>query len=278
MIFFHSNGGQLCNRIWSYLLLIAHSIHFNEHIFILDFNEYLSLFPNLSTFPNVHFVESKKLKSIIRIITKIFKTAINNKDIDIYKRCFFFSGEGWKYRSETLYLRKYKKKLLQLFAPQESVIKKCESFLLPLKRDRIIVGVHIRRKDYCSFYDGAYYFENDVYKHYMEKVHTELSIKFDKEINYLICTDEDINLNDFKPFNCMQISNGSNMHDLYGLSLCDYIIGPPSTFSMWASFYGNVPIKIINNPGLNFSIDQCKIITAVDRFNDGSIFTHRIIQ
>ena len=33
--------------------------------------------------------------------------------------------------------------------------------------------------------------------------------------------------------------------DLYCMASCDGIIGPPSTFSQWASFYGKVPLSFI---------------------------------
>ena len=35
---------------------------------------------------------------------------------------------------------------------------------------------------------------------------------------------------------------GQPVEDLYALAACDYIIGPPSTFSRWASFYGKTPL------------------------------------
>ena len=31
------------------------------------------------------------------------------------------------------------------------------------------------------------------------------------------------------------------------MSMCDYLIGPPSTFTSWASFIGNVPTYHIKN-------------------------------
>ncbi|MEA5612883.1 hypothetical protein VB671_09130 [Nodularia spumigena UHCC 0040] len=34
-------------------------------------------------------------------------------------------------------------------------------------------------------------------------------------------------------------SDDSPVIDLYTLSKCDYIVGPVSTFSEWAAFYGN---------------------------------------
>ena len=32
------------------------------------------------------------------------------------------------------------------------------------------------------------------------------------------------------------------MDDLYSLAQVDLLVGPPSTFTGWASFYGSVPI------------------------------------
>lgn len=40
------------------------------------------------------------------------------------------------------------------------------------------------------------------------------------------------------------------IEDMYSLAECDYIIGPPSTYTMWASFYGEVPLYMVDNPSL----------------------------
>ena len=39
--------------------------------------------------------------------------------------------------------------------------------------------------------------------------------------------------------------NNSPLDDLGLLASCDVILGSPSTFSMWASFYGNVPLAFL---------------------------------
>jgi hypothetical protein len=35
---------------------------------------------------------------------------------------------------------------------------------------------------------------------------------------------------------------GHLIEDLYSLAQCDFLAGPPSTFTLWASFYGKVPL------------------------------------
>jgi hypothetical protein len=37
------------------------------------------------------------------------------------------------------------------------------------------------------------------------------------------------------------------MGDLHALARCDYIFGPQSTFTQWASFYGNKPLLLLKD-------------------------------
>jgi hypothetical protein len=36
--------------------------------------------------------------------------------------------------------------------------------------------------------------------------------------------------------------SGHLVEDMYAFAGCDYLVGPPSTFTTWASFYGQVPL------------------------------------
>ena len=59
---------------------------------------------------------------------------------------------------------------------------------------------------------------------------------------FLLTSDEPIDQADYSGFQTV-VGTGGPIGDLYGLSKCDYIIGPPSTFSTWAAFYGQVPLS-----------------------------------
>ena len=62
---------------------------------------------------------------------------------------------------------------------------------------------------------------------------------------------------------------------MYSLAECDYIVGPPSTFSTWASFYGNVPIYRITDPSAEFSIADFKVlIPGMDYKHPGGLPLH----
>ncbi|HAX17707.1 MAG TPA: hypothetical protein DCY00_03825 [Actinobacteria bacterium] len=70
--------------------------------------------------------------------------------------------------------------------------------------------------------------------------------------------------------NCIYNSQNHFIEDLYSLALCDYIFGPPSTFSMWASFYGEVPLRFITNPDTDLSLDKFKKIIYQNYYEDGT--------
>ena len=42
-------------------------------------------------------------------------------------------------------------------------------------------------------------------------------------------------------------TNGNLIQDIYTLATCNYIVGVSSTFSLWASFYGRVPLCTITS-------------------------------
>ena len=63
---------------------------------------------------------------------------------------------------------------------------------------------------------------------------------------FFACSDEPRHEHEF-PGLRVGIGAGSAVGDLCALAKCDYIIGPLSTFSMWASFYGHKPLFIIRD-------------------------------
>jgi hypothetical protein len=52
---------------------------------------------------------------------------------------------------------------------------------------------------------------------------------------------------------------GSPVGDLYALAQCDYIFGPVSTFSQWASFYGNKPLLHLENHEAQVEREQFRV-------------------
>ena len=100
-----------------------------------------------------------------------------------------------------------------------------------------IVGVHIRKEDYKTAYRGKYYYNDNVFAEYMKQIRS-----MQPNVLFYISSNEKISNIFSEQFRIVEKPLDSAVADLYALSQCDYIIGPPSTFNCWASFIGNVPL------------------------------------
>lgn len=64
----------------------------------------------------------------------------------------------------------------------------------------------------------------------------------------MVCSNEPWTANAFGPDLRVFAGPGSAVTDVTALSLCDFTVGSPSTFSMWASFMGAVPHYVLEEP------------------------------
>src|SRR5579864_7047234 len=64
---------------------------------------------------------------------------------------------------------------------------------------------------------------------------------------FLICSDERQEAATFAPFP-VTVGQGTLLGDLFSLAGCDYVVGPPSTYSLWAAFYGRKPLYHMIEP------------------------------
>ena len=150
--------------------------------------------------------------------------------------------KGWEVRFYDLFI-KYKKEILDLFTFDKKIKEKTQAFM-GAKGDKVIfLGVHIRRGDYKTWLNGKYFYEDDVYQDYIhqfEKLHPN------KNITVYICSnDPTLNKAYFEekfPNIKVVFPQGGQEDDLCLLSECDYLIGAPSTFSLVASMYHDIPL------------------------------------
>lgn len=170
------------------------------------------------------------------------------------KKLFFLSG--WLFRTQGL-VEKHRDFITNYFKPLKIFRDSAENVVLPLKNDfKTVVGIHIRRGDYKNFLGGKYFYEIKEYKSAMNKI---ADIFGKEKTAFVICSNEEIDLDFFSGLNAFK-GPGHFVADLHTLSLCDYIAGPPSTFSMWASFYGQKPLWQIENVEQNPIDESFKII------------------
>jgi hypothetical protein len=118
---------------------------------------------------------------------------------------------------------------------------------------QIVVGVHIRRGDYKYWMEGKYFFNDNVYLTYMWNISKDIEKEYNKKCSFIIFSNTKISINEsdniYKSENKWYI-------DHYLMSKCDFLIGPPSTFTLWASYIGKVKYFHIRNDSGKVNIDD----------------------
>lgn len=108
----------------------------------------------------------------------------------------------------------------------------------------ILIGVLIRQTDYRTWNDGRYFFEYSTYATWMKAIAQHFA---PSRVGFVIASDEyqpNENSDSIEThFATGSINHGGHyMESLVQLSLCDFILTPPSTFSGWAAFMGDIPL------------------------------------
>ena len=132
--------------------------------------------------------------------------------------------------------------------PQRSTLNAQRSTLRPAPLDlrpksQISLGVHIRRGDYATWQDGRYFFNDKVYASYINRF---AAMHPDQTVDVFLSTnDAQVTAEHYQAL-CPKVRihhlKGSAPEDLFMLSECDYLIGPPSTFSLVAAMYRDIPL------------------------------------
>lgn len=124
-------------------------------------------------------------------------------------------------------------------------------------RARHVIGVHIRHGDYRNWRGGRYFYEIDCYLALMDRIRELLG----GDVAFLICSDERQDRDVFSSF-LHAWGTGRFIEDLHALSHCDYVVGPPSSFSLWAAFHGEARLCHVTDPTGNLEITDFRHFPA----------------
>ena len=167
--------------------------------------------------------------------------------------------EGWEVRFYDLFL-KYKKEIIDLFTFDKKISSEIKEYVTRSSRDTDIkLGVHKRRGDYSRWHDGRYFYFDEVY---VRAINQFTALFPDKRVIVYICgNDPNIDqmyysINVKKAY--VAFPNGNQAEDLCLFSMCDYLIGPPSTFTLVASMYHDTPLWWIDSRDSELSLDRFK--------------------
>lgn len=282
MILLSEQKNQLCNRLFSLLPSIAYSLENNEKMVVLFFSkEYLNLFPKLDNIRNIDFLLCspgiypkgflKFFYLFIRTITKAFTHG--RKDFSFLTAKTntnrILIVQGWKDRYAASYIDKHYATIKNIFQPASVVMEEVDN-VFKYQKPGIIVGVHVRKGDYKNFKGGIYYYDTDIYCSFMKQMQDLLN-EDGRKVNFFIFSNEPVDEEIMSRFSLINFKGSDAITDLYSLSQCDYIIGPPSTFSQWASFMGRVPLKFIAHKQEKIALSDFNYILSIDNFVKNSM-------
>ena len=185
--------------------------------------------------------------------------------------------EGWYARWPDLFV-KYKQEIVSLFAFDERVKVRPDRLMASLPACDLRLGVHVRRGDYRTFHGGRFFYTDE---QYIALVRQFLALHPGRRVQVFVCGNERSldrsayrealtadgqanrdtatatngqanrdaatatdkqNNRDAATVTDVSFPCGNPGEDLYLLSQCDFLIGPPSTFSLVASMYRDVPL------------------------------------
>lgn len=266
MVIIANKVGQLCNRLFQFSYFIANAIENKYKVSNPCFDEYCKYFESTSMDVFFDFQISIRItpfkifdKIILRYLSRnnfsplgLISLNISNhhsnydlKQVEYLKlakeKTVF--ARGWLFKDNDN-LRKHRNTLIEIFKPSEIYRNEVSKNILRLKNKfDYVIGVHIRRGDYKTWNNGDYYFSDHIYLQKMLQIKQEIDQK-GRSCCFVICSNEKIDQNSFNQVEC-DIRTRHFIVDLYLLAECDYIIGPPSTYSLWAAYYGNKPFSIV---------------------------------
>lgn len=257
MIIVANKSGQLCNQ----LILFAHAIATAaesgqkiKHLFGYDFDQYFDFdheFGKLILHKDIwkifwrieyiRYKESKYFKPIRAILLgrdlKVPTMEESKQIAQKYREKGIHIILYWQYRDYDALFRQ-RGKLCEIFKPRQQICQEVSAIVTSLKKndDELLIAVHLRRGDYKDWCNGRFYYNDTTYRRWMQAIANSCG----KKCTFVLFSNEKLEQDVFTGHGYRVIlAKGDAIHDLYTMASCDYIMGPPSTFSWWAAFYGN---------------------------------------
>ena len=280
MIIVARNYGQLGNRLFLYGHLIAAAEEYGIELVNPSFVEYAHLFPATASnlwcrYPNFpadslppKTWQRAALAKAVHLGTKILSaTGLRNYPFHMIRirgeeSCDLAGEEfaaaahgkrhilasGWLFRSESLF-QKHASVIRRHFELPEANQASVNRLIAGIRNDaEIVVGVHIRHGDYATFMGGRYFYSLEQYAALMRRIVDQLP---NRRVKFLVCSNADC-----VPgvFNGLEVTYGTGhiTEDMYALAETDMIFGPPSTYTGWASFYGERPVTFLETADESF--------------------------
>ena len=249
MIIVLAREGQLCNQIYTISAAYAIAIENNEKLIIpIVSKELIDNFPNLPMINDNYRIYHSALSRLYVLISKIVTKMKPSEKSKVYLQNKFLNiFFDWKSFFDYNLLRLHRQECANLFDFSDNVKNnnKRTDF------DHCIIAVHMRRGDYKTFSNGEYYYSDNEYINWMAQLSSQ-----NGNILFYLFSNETIDESHFTSTNInFNVIRGDKFSDLYRMSQCDYIMGPPSSFSICAARFGNKKLLVLKR-GCSYTIED----------------------
>lgn len=275
MFIIASKPGQLGNRLYIFAHFIGCAIENGFRVMNPAFDEYANYFrgtrqdlfcrfpPRKSRLPGAQIVRRLLYKASYYLARLLVRARLESKyakavaleweeELDLSAPAFLETArrhrliffQGWQFRDPKS-LKKHAAAVRSFLRPVAELEKKIAALVASARtQGDVLIGLHMRRGDYRTFMGGQYFYEPDVYASVCEKIKELFP---GRSVVFIVCSDEPLDKTVFSRLNYTP-GGGHFVEDMYTLAECDYIVGPPSTYTMWASFYGAAPLYMLRDP------------------------------
>lgn len=249
--------GRLGNRLHLFAQLITYANKKNLEVWMPGFYDYWHFFPNLEQCPTYNcklypFTNFMSAENIFFTFNFISKRASKFKNNRFFRSLSFYDildGNPW----ETINKSNSKVTFFEGFVFHKFMLN-CDSILTDINdifrpaykyeydihqpvrhlksRNDLICGVLVRQTDYRTWNEGKFFYTSRQYAEFLNKLKNSFE---NKNIGFFIATDEVQDEKVFTEIDCI-IRVGHPLENLYTLSLCDFLVGPPSSYIGWSAF------------------------------------------
>lgn len=277
MIIITDHSGRLGNKLHLFAHFIAFSIEHDvpimfpgfapyRHLFTITRNNVLCQVPPpteeigaLSAFavpPILSFARLPIVPRLVPLTSHIYAYTKNTycdlSRIDMsqsVRRRRFSFVHGYFFRHYAA-VQQHATRIREILSPLPEYRETARGFVSTIRDGAdALIGVHIRHGDYVNWQEGRHFFALEQYLSIMRSLEDLFKTK---RLAYVIASDATWTVDDFPGLN-VAIADHEPIVAMQILSLCDYMIGPKSSFNRWASFFGNVPLYTIRDPEAEIS-------------------------
>jgi hypothetical protein len=290
LLIIYCDYGRLGNRLHTHVNALAWCIENNYNLINLSFSDYAELFKSSSKHKSGNLQQNKsflfkslsstlfgnflkrlllsdkwleRLAWIVKQIRPTDKEVLRETDLNHQISHNKINLIRYWDISCTSSLQNHQSKIRRYLLPNKRFVASADKIIGDLRtKYECVVGVHARRGDYISYLDGIHYHSWESYLHWATQTKQILEKSGKKNVGIVICSDElppaSIQKNESIHFNLSK----EIMIDIHLLSLCNYNLGPPSSFGTWVSWFGKLPRLVVHKNTDITSLNQFEICSS----------------